>query len=63
MEQPTKQYVKDIKFEGIFEQGDLVREVDTDRVFPYDHKETRACNFNSTFERVFEVDVPPVANK
>jgi len=49
-----KKYIKDQSFDGVFSGGDLIREVDTDRVFIFDDKEHRACNFNSTFERVIE---------
>lgn len=55
-----KHYIKDTNFESAFSDGDLVREVDTNRVFTYDHN-LRACNYNSTFERMFEVDIPPPA--
>lgn len=50
-----KKYVKDHAFKGRFYGGDLVREVDTDRVFVFSNKETQACNYNPAFERVIEI--------
>lgn len=47
-------YKLDETFDGSFDDGDLVWEVDTDRVFTYDHKTSIGCNYNSSFKRVIK---------
>lgn len=50
-----QRYIKDESFTGRFKEGDLVREVDTDRVFTYD-EHCGGCDYNSTYERVIDLE-------
>jgi hypothetical protein len=58
-----EKYIKDQSFTGKFFDGDLVREVDTDRIFIFNDKKDRGCDFNSTFERIIKEDKTPAGRR
>lgn len=51
-----KKYIKDTTFKGVFNMGDMVRNIITGKIFIFDDK-TYDCDFNRKYERVVEEDV------